>query len=366
MSKRKTLHVVSLPHTEVSPQFVGCAYTSKVLKFCKMMSSLYDIFVYAPEGPEIPGATLVPCLHRADRIRIFGADDPARLPSWPTDEQTARFNENVIARLRVHLSDPKTSLILLTGGATHAAIANAFPFPAYITCEPGVGYGGIITGRCAFESYAWMHTVYAQKGIHDGRWFDTVIPNYFDPSEFNRLNKGNGKYLLFLGRIVKRKGPDIASEIAKACGLPLIVAGAGGKQVGKDIVSQEVTIRDADYVGPVNVKERAKLLAGAKALLVPTTYVEPFGGVAVEAMFAGTPAITTDWGAFPETVRVWRGGFRFRTLGEAKIAVDYCSDLEPAKIRKYAMDHYSLKAVAPQFDRWFKQLFSLWDKGWYN
>src|SRR4029077_15677822 len=132
-----------------------------------------------------------------------------------------------------------------------------------------------------------MHHVYAKKNINDGRFFDAVIPNYFDQKEFSLLNPGKGEYLLFLGRIVQRKGPHIASDIAERCGLPLRVAGAGGRQVGKDIVAPEITVKNAEYVGTVNVKERAELLAGAKALIVPTTYIEPFGGVAVEAMLAG-------------------------------------------------------------------------------
>jgi glycosyltransferase involved in cell wall biosynthesis len=212
-----------------------------------------------------------------------------------------------------------------------------------------------------------MHHVYAKKGINDGRWFDAVIPNYFDPDDFPYLNTSkNREYLLFLGRLVQRKGPHIASEIARASGMQLIVAGAGGKQVGTDIVAPEVTIKDAHYVGPVNAEERAKLLAGARALLVPTTYIEPFGGVAVEAMMAGTPVITSDWGAFTEIVLPKVVGYRFHTLAEAVEAINNVGICDPQLIQDYAHRRYSLEAVAPQFKLWFDRLNSLWDKGWYQ
>jgi glycosyltransferase involved in cell wall biosynthesis len=355
-----TLHLVSLPHTQVTSAFCWCAYTSKVLRFCKMLGNDYDIHVYAPEGPDIEGATLHPCLTNKERVRIFGPDDASRLPAWPSEMQSRLFNQHVIERMRPAPHD----LILLAGGYTHHVIAEAFP--NHITCEPGVGYEGIYARFCAFESYAWMHHVYAKKGINDGRFFDAVIPNFFDPREFPLLNPGKGEYLLFLGRIVQRKGPHIASEIAQACGLPLRVAGAGGRQVGRDIVAPEITVKEAEYLGPVNVKERAELLAGAKALLVPTTYIEPFGGVAVEAMLCGTPVITTDWGAFTETVQHGVTGYRFRVLAEAVIAVLNLAHLNSEEIRAYAHKKYSLATVRPQFIAWFNRLHSLFGKGWYQ
>jgi glycosyltransferase involved in cell wall biosynthesis len=356
------LHLVALPHTQISQAFCGCAYTAKALKFCKMVrAGLASVFLYAPEGPPVPGATLVPCLTNDERLATFGGDDPNRLPSWPRDEQSQLFNQRAIEALRERV-EPH-DLILLTAGWTHKAIADAFP--SHICCEPGVGYEGILTNHCAFESYAWMHHVYAQKGINDGRWFDTVIPNYFDPDDFPFLNNGYGIYLLFVGRLVSRKGPHIASEIANACGIPLVVAGAGGKEVGDDIVAPDVTVKNARYVGPVGVKDRAELLAGACALIVPTTYIEPFGGVAVEAMMCGTPVIAPDWGAFTETVSEGVSGFRFRTLSEAIAAVEKCASVDRRNVRGYALQNYSLNSVRPKFDAWFARLASLWDDGWY-
>jgi glycosyltransferase involved in cell wall biosynthesis len=327
-----------------------------------MLGRDYNIFVYAPEGPSIPGGNLVPCLTEDTRLKIFGSDDPNRLPSWPTEQQSASFNFYVIRALKKEIE--KEDLILLTAGWSHRPISEAFP--AHIICEPGVGYEGILpNSHCAFESYAWMHHVYAKKNINDGRWFDTVIPNFFDPDEFPHLNNGKGQYLLFLGRIVQRKGPHIAAQIADKAGYPLYVAGAGGKQVGNDIVAPEVTVRNATYIGPVNIKQRAELLAGARALLFCTTYIEPFGGVMVEAMMAGTPVIATDWGAPTEIVEKFFNGFRFRNFAEALDAVKLVGDCDPFCIQHEARSRYSLKAVAPKYQRWFDQLSSLWKEGWY-
>jgi glycosyltransferase involved in cell wall biosynthesis len=320
-----------------------------------------SIILYAPEGPPVEGATLVPCLSDAERQDIFGKDDIRRLPAWPTEEQSQSFHVAVIKEMRKRIQPQ--DLILLTGGWTQHVVKAAFP--NNICCEPGVGYEGWFTNYCAFESYAWMHYTYGKKDIKDGRWYDTVIPNYFDPADFTH-KKGRAEYLLYVGRVIARKGVHIASQIAKAVDMPLFVAGAGGRQEGNDVVSEETRVENATYVGPLTIEGRSQWMTQAYALLVPTTYIEPFGGVAVEAMMCGTPVVTTDWGAFSETVKNGVSGFRFRTLKEGIAAVRECRWLDEEKIKSYALDNYSLDAVAPQFERWFGQLNDLWKKGWYE
>lgn len=106
-------------------------------------------------------------------------------------------------------------------------------------------------------------------------------------------------------------------------------------------------------------------MAGAIASFAPTIYVEPFGNVVPEAMFCGTPVITTDWGAFTETVIDGKTGFRCRTFGEFVEAMDKAKDLDPRAIRAHAVENYSLDAIAPKYDRYFNRLSSLWGDGWY-
>lgn len=361
------LHLIALPHVRLgSPETCLCAFSGKVEKFIRMMRDRHELIVYGVEGPELPGAMLVPCLTQEQRVGIFGADNPNRLPDWPSDEQTRLFN--LAASVRLLERANKKELVLLVGGLTNKPITEYLP--EFTFCEPFVGYEGIFTNKCAFESYAWMANLYQKWGIADIRWYDAVIPPFCDAAEFPKLNSGKGDYLAFLGRAINRKGPQIALEIAKASGLPLRVAGAGWKQEAGTLQGLDVRLEGDEsqlqYVGPVNVEQRAEFLAGARALLVCTTYLEPGGNVAIEAMMAGTPVICPDFGVYAETVRDGVSGFHFRLLREAVSAVKGCGDLDPVKVQHHAFTNYSLEAVAPKFERWLDNLTTLFEDGWYQ
>jgi hypothetical protein len=46
--------------------------------------------------------------------------------------------------------------------------------------EFGVGYGGVFSKYKVFESYAWMHSIYAMfknPTTVDGNFYDAVIPD---------------------------------------------------------------------------------------------------------------------------------------------------------------------------------------------
>ena len=223
--------------------------------------------------------------------------------------------------------------------------------------EFGVGYSGTFTNYRVFESYAWMHAVYAmqQGSAHDanGKWYDTVIPGYLERERFP-FESQKSDYFLFIGRLTERKGFHIAAEVCQTLGKRLLIAGQGTPP------------SYGEYVGVVGPEERGRLMSQARAVFVPTIYLEPFGNVAVEAMACGTPVITTDWGAFTETVVQGETGFRCRTFQQFLDAAEGVRYLSPRAIRLHALSKYSLEAIAPKYDHYFRNLETLWDKGWYT
>lgn len=363
----RTLHLVALPHTQTTSDYPSCAYTQKVVKFCRMMQPLgWDVVLYAGEHNDAPVAEHVQLISEAERSAWFGEGFDtvltplrwdAEMPYWRT--QAAR------ARAAIKQRASERDLILISTG-TQWPIRDAFPFPSRIVCEPFVGYEGVATEFRAFESATFMHTVYAKRGIVDGRDPDAVIPNYFDMDEFPHVSSG-GDYLLYVGRLVRRKGVLVAAEVAKAAGLPLKIAGPGALEYkpGEVLVAPEFRLEGDhfEYVGEVGVHDRAELMAGAHALLAPTSFLEPFGGVAVEAQLCGTPAITTDHGAFMETVD---SAFRFRNMQGALDAVQLAGEIDRPTLRELTISRYSLEAVAPLYDAWFGRLLDLWNAGWYE
>ena len=364
------LHVIGLPHTEVREQFLTCAYTMKVLKFGQMMTQAgFKVSIYAAgDSTEAVCDEYVPLLSTAERLELFGAvaDDPngtwAHVTWDPADEPWQRMNRRAVEAISERAE--RGDLVLLTSGGAQRSVAEQLPH--LVSCEPFVGYEGIVLPFCAFESHAWRHYIYGKNGIVDGRWYDTVIPNYFNPADFHVENKQKPEYLLYIGRLIYRKGILTARQVAAAANIELKVAGPGALSYKdrKLVTTDNCVLDDVDYLGPLGAKDRATVMARATAVIAPTMYIEPFGGVTVEAMLSGTPAITTQWGVYPETVRDGVSGYRFDTLKSGVEAIEKAKALIPREIRQYAVENYSTKALGPRFGAWFERLTGLYQEGW--
>ena len=68
-------------------------------------------------------------------------------------------------------------------GLGHKCIADHFN-DRLIVVEAGIGYESTFAKFRVFESYSWMSYIYGKEGTGDGKWYDCVIPNFFDPSDF--------------------------------------------------------------------------------------------------------------------------------------------------------------------------------------
>ena len=166
----------------------------------------------------------------------------------------------------------------------------------------------------------------------------SVIPHGVDFDRF-RFGPGDGGYLLFLGRLIADKGPADAVRIAAAAGLPLVLAGP--PQEDYDL-GAEVDLEGVDCVGWVDPDERQRLLAGARALLFPNRYGEPFGLVMVEAMACGTPVLATTTGACPEIVDEGVTGYTASSWEGLVPRVGDVARLDRRQVRERARERFSI------------------------
>lgn len=343
-------HVAALPHTNTNAEFVTCAYTQKVIKFCSMMMSLgHIVYLYGmdAEKNEAECTEFIPC-----GSNKFTKGNYLEAPFDINGDHWISMNKKIIHEIN-KVRQPK-DFICLIAGLCQKQIADAFP--EMISVEFGIGYEGVFAKYKVFESYAWMHTIYGQRqGANNanGEFFDCVIPNYFNVTDFP-FSATKNDYYLFIGRLIDRKGYNIAVDTCKRMGKRLLIAGQG------------TAPEYGEYVGVVDAKKRGELMSRAKAVFVPTLYLEPFGGVASEAMLCGTPVITTDWGAFTETVIDGKTGFRCRTLQQFITAAEKVDTLDYKFIREYAIGKWSMDVIKHSYQKYFDQLYLLWDAGWYQ
>lgn len=321
-----------------------------------MMTDLgHEVILYASEENEARVSELVTVITKDKQRELFGNSDHTKdffnlkwdmyEPGW------VEMNSNAIKAIADRIQP--TDFICIIGGTCQKVISDAFP--NHMSVEYGIGYLGTYSKYRVFESYAHMHYVHGQDHDDNGSFYDTVIPNYYDNEEFPFAEEKDD-YFLFIGRLIDRKGWRIAQEVCEKLGKRLILAGQG-QMSGY-----------GEHIGVVGVEKRGELMSKAKAVFVPTTYIEPFGGVHAEALLCGTPVITTNFGVFTETVTNGVNGYRcdvFRDFLAATQAVEGFSNDQLKKIRKAAQERFSTQIVALEYEKYFDRLYDLWDRGWY-
>jgi len=161
-------------------------------------------------------------------------------------------------------------------------------------------------------------------------------------------------YVCYLGRFMWAKGPTVAVETARSLGLRLLLAGPYNDYY-REYVEPLVDGQTIEYVGPVGGVERDKLLGGARALLYPVQYPEPFGLVMVEAMMCGTPVAALGIGAVPEVVDEGITGCT-ASAAEFPQAVLNSLALDRRQVRARAESRFSAQRMAAEYAQVYERL----------
>jgi len=182
------------------------------------------------------------------------------------------------------------------------------------------------------------NTVFVSRNHAERHGSDQFVYNGVDPADFIYREQKEDYYLFLSKASWKVKGLRTALELAKRTGIRLVVAGGRGISLSRRI----------KYVGMVGGLRKAELLAGARALIFPTQWDEPFGLVTVEALMSGTPVITTNRGSMPEIVTE-DVGVRCDSVEEMEKALGKVARLSPKACRKRAESLFSSDVMAKAY-----------------
>jgi glycosyltransferase involved in cell wall biosynthesis len=137
-----------------------------------------------------------------------------------------------------------------------------------------------------------------------------VKPNFVEGAP--TPGTGTGGYALFVGRLSAEKGLATVLEAWQRLGaaIPLKIVGEG--PLAESVEAAAARELGVECLGRRPLEEVYELMGGARFLVFPSEWYEPFGRVAVEAFARGTPVIASDTGGMAELIDDRRTGRLFR------------------------------------------------------
>jgi glycosyltransferase involved in cell wall biosynthesis len=179
-----------------------------------------------------------------------------------------------------------------------------------------------------------------------------VIPNPIELQGWP-MRERKEDYLLWVGRMTVEKGPHRAIAAARAAGVPLVLAGViqPGQQAFFDReVAPHIDGDRVRFLGEIGGSSKRSAFAGARALLMPISWEEPFGMVMVEALACGTPVIAFPAGAASELVVDGLTGFLVENETAMAAAVECLGRICARDCRAWVAEHCDVDVVAGAYE----------------
>jgi glycosyltransferase involved in cell wall biosynthesis len=145
-----------------------------------------------------------------------------------------------------------------------------------------------------------------------------VKPNFISPDPGK--GAGTGKYCMFVGRLTHEKGILTALEAWQRYCSAFDLEVAGNGDLAPQVASAAAQTSKIRWLGRMQKAELYQRMRNAAALIVPSTWYEPFGVVVAEAFAMGVPVIASKIGALTTLVDHGRTGLHFEPGNPADLA----------------------------------------------
>jgi glycosyltransferase involved in cell wall biosynthesis len=167
------------------------------------------------------------------------------------------------------------------------------------------------------------------------------------------LSEEPGDHVLWVGRMAPVKGPHRAIRAAREAGVPIVLAGPVQPGQEEFFATEVEPLLDQDgvtYVGEVGAGDKADLYGGARALLMPIRWAEPFGMVMTEAMACGTPVIAFAEGSAPELIEDGVNGFVVDDEDAMARTIGWLDEIDRARCREHGHRRFGVDACIDGYE----------------
>jgi len=336
------------------------------LRIAMVVPPWYELPPEGYGGVEIVCSALIDALaDRGHEVTLFGAGartgTRARFVSTTSTPQFPRLGQTMPDVL--HRAQVQRHLVAGDFDVVHdhtmpgPLLAGQVPWPTVVTVH------GSLDGELGDYIEAVGTRVRLVAISHDQRsarpdlpWIATIhhgLP-FVEPGP-----PGNGDGpVMWLARFNPDKGPDIAVTACRAAGVPLVLAGKCNERAEHRYLSEVVRPMVDGHVELMINPDRGtamRTLAGARCLLLPITWREPFGLVMIEAMALGVPVVALRLGSVPEVVEHGVTGFVCDTEEELVEALRRVGELDRGACVDRVRRHFSAARMAEQYEQAYRR-----------
>ena len=200
-----------------------------------------------------------------------------------------------------------------------------------------------------------------QASVHpDLPW--TVVHNGLS-LETMPFRRDHGEAFCFVGRVDPEKGIVAAIEIANLAERPLRIAAKIGVLPAQRAYHEDVflpALRKAgssvEFLGELTPADRDRLFAESYATLMPGSWPEPFGLVAIESLATGTPIVARRVGALPEIIREGVDGLFGDDVVELAFISPRIAGLDREAIRERVLERFSAERMTDRYEELYARL----------
>lgn len=334
---------------QVSPVFERVppkAYggTERVISYLteELVRQGHDVTLFAA-GDSITAARLVPGIPESVRL------DPQR-------QEWMIYLTLMLDRLREMAEE--FDIIHFHTDYLHFPLARAMPVPHVTTLHGRLDLPELVPLYRHFSDTPLVSISQSQRGpLPWVNWCDTVYHGL--PNDLYEFRVKPGEYFAFVGRISPEKRVDRAIDIAIRSGIPLKIAAKidrADEAYFKESIEKLFHHPLIEYIGEIGEPEKRQLLGGARALLFPIDWPEPFGLVLIESFACGTPVIAYRHGSVPEIMENGVTGFMVSNQEEALQAALKIEDIDRTRCRQVFEQRFAVRHMADNYLRVYRNI----------